>query len=1725
EASHACDLETGPLLRVRLLQVHTHEQVLLLTLHHIVSDGWSQEVLTRELMQFYRAQVTGQPAALSPLPIQYADYALWQRGWLQGEVLETQLSYWRKQLADLQALSLPTDHPRPAVVSSRGAMQSMRISQEVSQGLQRLCQQEHVTLFMGLLSAFAVLLARYSGQVDIAVGTPVANRNVAEIEGLIGLFVNTLVIRTDLADDPTFVQLLRTVSEVCLSAYAHQDIPFEKVVEALSPERNMSRTPLFQVMLVLQNTALQREMAINQELADAPLVPLITTLKVESVTSKYDLTLSITRTEQGLYCALEYSTDLFEAETITRLLANFQTLLQGIVDNPQAHIFDLPLLSSAQREQLLLQWNATQTDFAQDVCVHQLFEQQVERTPDAVALVFEQQQLSYQQLNGQANQLARRLLKEGVGPDVLVGVCMERSLEAVVALLAVLKAGGAYVPLDPAYPQERLAYLLSDTQVSVVLTLTQLCNAMEQAHRLLPNVKLIVLESALCISERACKDNPASTTQSDHLAYTIYTSGSTGKPKGAMNTHRGICNRLLWMQDTYQLSQQDRVLHKTPFGFDVSVWELLWPLLAGARLIVARPGGHQDPSYLRTLITQQQVTTLHFVPSMLQAFLAESNLQNGTSLRQVMCSGEALSPELQACFLREVGEEVQLHNLYGPTEAAIDVTFWQCQRESDGGSVPIGRPIANTQTYVLDSKLEIVPVGVVGELYLGGVGLGRGYWKQPELTAGRFIANPFAGKGQEPGTRLYRTGDLARYRPDGAIEYLGRMDHQVKLRGLRIELGEIEATLRAYPGVQEAVVVLREEDEVRKYLVAYVVTSPLAPVGQAHRLLTEQIHEHLCKRLPDYMVPASILLLERLPLMPNGKVDRKALPIVDLVHRHHNERTVAPSTPLQELLGQIWQDVLGLSHVGIHDNFFELGGHSLLAIQLLSRVRGRVGVEVALRAVFEEPTISGLALLVEQALREGVGLSIPPLVAMPRPETIPLSFAQERLWFLDQLQPGSAAYLMPGAYRLRERMADGESLDHSLQQLMQRHENLRTTFGQREGQPRQVIHEVSGSGLIVIDLQGLGAEQAEQQAIVLARQEASHACDLETGPLLRVRLLQVHTHEQVLLLTLHHIVSDGWSQEVLTRELMQFYRAQVTGQPAALSPLPIQYADYALWQREWLQGEVLETQLSYWRKQLADLQALSLPTDHPRPAVISSQGATQSVWIEQRVSQGLQRLCQQEHVTLFMALLSAFAVLLARYSGQVDIAVGTPVANRNVAEIEGLIGLFVNTLVIRTDLADNPTFVQLLRTVSEVCLSAYAHQDIPFEKVVEALSPERDMSRTPLFQVMLVLQNTLDKGKFPHTRDLAEGAETAHVPVIRPFSVESATSAFDLTLSLTQTEQGLYCALEYSTDLFEAETITRLLANFQTLLQSIVDRPQARLGDLPLLTEAEHRQLLIQWNATQTDFAQDVCVHQLFEQQVERTPEAIAAVLEESALSYGQLNRQANHLAWMLQGMGARPDVLVVVCMQRSLALVIALLAILKAGAAYVPLDPSMPAERLAWMLSDAQPAFVLTQAPLMATLPAMQAPTLALDADGQCISDEPALNPTSEVMPQHLAYVMYTSGSTGRPKGVMNTHQGICNTLLWVQKTYQLTQKDGLLQSTTFSFDPSLEEILWPLTTGARLVIPPAERSQESGYLVWLLAHAAITVLETVPAVLQVLLEEPGWPDCHDVRVVICGG
>ncbi|MDJ0732574.1 MAG: amino acid adenylation domain-containing protein [Nostocaceae cyanobacterium] len=1830
EAQSPFVLSEFPLVRVKLLRLQEQEHILLLSVHHTVFDGWSIGILLKELAAVYTAFSTGQAVILPDLPLQYADYSMWQQEWLQGEVLEKQLGYWQQQLADISPLQLPTDKPRPASQTYEGETYSWQIPPDLTTALEGLSQRAGVTLFMTLLAAFNSLLYRYTGHDDIVVGSAIANRTWAESEGIIGLFVNTLALRTQIDGNPSFEELLGRVRDTTLAAYAHQDLPFEKLVGELQIERDLGRNPLFQVWFALDNVPMS-----TLQIGDLVLTP----IKVKKRTSQFDLSLDISVGEQGLTGEIEYSTELFTSTTITRMVEHFHTLLYGIVANPQAKLSELPLLS-AEEKRLLSEWNHTQTKYVESLTIHGQFEAQVAKTPDAIAVICAGESLTYQQLDYKANQLANYLQQLGVGGQTLVGICLERSLEAIIGILGTLKAGGAYVPLDSDYPQERLEFMLQDAQVEILLTRESLVKRLPAT-----NAGVVCLDTDWK-TIAACNDEYIPHNSS--LAYVIYTSGSTGEPKGVCCQHLGVLNLLTDFERRQPLRVGDNCSLWTSFSFDVSVYEIFSPLLVGATLDIVPQEIRVDSQGFIQWLHSHKITSAYIPPFMLP-ILANWLEQKSQKLvlRRLLVGVEPIAEQTLIAISDRI-PGLQIINGYGPTEATICTTLYSLSSHQEHQNhAPIGKPVNNSQIYLLDQYLQPVPIGIPGEIYIGGVGLAQGYLNRPQLTREKFISNPFT---PSISPRLYKTGDVARYLPDGNLEFIGRKDNQIKMRGFRIELGEIESVIKQHPAVQNSVVVAREDMSNNKQLIAYIVPQnyrlenfeteyvsdlkllydqfyswqfspqdpfinlrvwtsrytnqplpeaeiiecventvgriltlqpqrvleigcgtglilsrvaphcqhycgvdishtaleylqqllkkrqpellskvslvqgladnlssidtasfdviilneiiqnfpsidylvrvienavtllkpggcifiggvrslPLLPAfhagvqlhgaepelnlielkqrikeslqtenelviapnfftalqqylpqigdvqielkgGSHHNELTKfkydvilrlghqinnienqpwlnwqqqeltinsvqqllqnnqshaplkianipnirivrelktlelletanevttveqlratldnltetgidpecfreianllnyqvkitwsedsnhgdynvvffkhsladnqgdnnqqkfvnhsstptswstyanqplqqkqelqlisQMRNFTQNKLPEYMVPQFFVFLPTLPLTANGKIDTKALPVPEKTGNSTEREFAAPRTNTEEKIANIWTQILGLEAVSIDDNFFELGGHSLLATQVSSRIRQDLRIELPLQKIFEFPTVAELAIAVETIKQEENKLLVPPILPANRKNPLPLSFAQQRLWFLEQLQPNNTAYNITSAVRILGSL-NIPALEASFNQIIQRHEILRTAFVAVEGLPTQtqtqtqVITANWQLSVPIIDLQTLSQPEQEIRVQKIIAQETQKPFDLSQLPLLRVTIIQLNSTENVVIFTTHHIISDGWSMDIIIREIATLYPNFVENKPFTLPQLPIQYADFAVWQRQWLQGELLDKLLTYWQKQLENLSVLKLPTDYPQPITPTYQGSAQPFTLSSTLSQQIKTLSNQQGVTLFMTLQAAFATLMHYYSQQDDIVIGTDVANRNQGETEGLIGFFVNQLVLRTKFDGNPTFSELLDRVREVTLDAYAHQDLPFDKLVEAINPERNLHNTPLFQVKLILQNT------PTT--------ALNIPdlTFQTLETETKTATFDLLFDITDTEQGLMGLLKYSTDLFAAKTISQMLKNLEIILSKVVNKPSIKINEIKeILAQTDKQNRLAQ---------------------------------------------------------------------------------------------------------------------------------------------------------------------------------------------------------------------------------------------------------------------------------------
>ncbi len=1449
EVARPFDLANGPLLRARLFQLAEDDHVLSLALHHIVSDAWTLGILNREISALYRALLAGTSAALPALPIQYADYAGWQRAWLAGEVLDAQLAYWQQRLAGAPAsLDLPADRPRPATPSHRGAHRAFTVPEGVTAGLEALARKHGVTLFMTLLAAFDVLLHRTTEQRDLVVGTPIAGRTQAETENLIGFFVNTLVLRAEIDPEQSFAELLARVKETCLGAYAHQDLPFERLVQALAPERDTSRTPLFQVLFVLQNAA-----ASSMDLDGVRRRG----LGVESATAKFDLTLAMARTASGtLHASIEYATDLFDASTIARMIDHLGVLLAGVVADPSARLRDLLLLPEAERRLLLDVWSGERTAYPRDTGIAALFEAQVDASPDAVAVVFGDVELSYGELDRRANRLAHALRRHGVGPEVRVGLFARRSLEMVIATLAILKAGGAYVPLDPDLPPQRLAFLRADASLRIIVTARAPSDAAA-----LGDDGLLLLDAA---SPKLASESDArldAGTTGESLAYVMYTSGSTGTPKGVLVLHRGVV-RLVKETDYTRFAADEVFLQFAPISFDAATLEIWGPLLNGGKLVIF-PGDLPALDDLGAVIHRHGVTTLWLTAGLFNA-MVESNLDGLRSLRRVLAGGDALSvPHVAKALAALPG--VAIINGYGPTEGT---TFTACHTVTEAdtvGSIPIGRPIANTTVYVLDARGQLAPIGVPGELYVGGDGVARGYLDRPELTAERFIPDPFRGSGQ-----LYRTGDVVRFLEGGRLAFVGRRDFQVKIRGFRVELGEIEAVLAQHPAVGAVTVLAREDVPGDKRLVAYLV------VGEGRAPSTADFKAFLAERLPDYLVPSAFVILAALPLNANGKVDRQALP------RPRRRRSRRAFTSRRAARSSKRSPRSSPRRCGSGRSPRTMDSSSSAATRSSPR---RPSPACALPLL----SISRCARSSRRPRRRRSRCASrrrsSPIAPPRRRRSCPSIAARRSRSRSGRSASGSSISSSPATRRTSSRSRstslgplDRAALRRALAEVVRRHEILRTTYGVADAQPVVVIHPPADLDVTETSLTALPIEQRVAAARAEIAAETGRPFDLAAGPLFRARLLVLGEEDHVLLLALHHIVVDGWSTGVLDREIAALYAAFSRGEPSPLPELAIQYADYAAWQRAWLAGDVLQAELAYWKAQLAGApRALDLPTSRPRPPVQTYRGARRLFTVPASLAEALADLSRREGATLFMTLLAAFDVLLHRYAGQDDLVVGTPIANRTRAETEGLIGFFVNTAVLRARVADDRSFSELLAQVKETCLGAYAHQDLPFERLVQELEPDRDPSRSPLFQVIFALQN-------------APRAEAAPSNLKRrELATPTVTAKFDLTLTMVEGARGLAGGFEYNVDLFDAATLDRLTAHFAAILAAVARDPSVHVGEISLLDEAERRLLLDVWSGKRMAYPRDAGVAALFEAQADASPDAVAVVLGAVELSYGEL--------------------------------------------------------------------------------------------------------------------------------------------------------------------------------------------------------------------------------------------
>jgi len=1699
------DLARGPLLRFSLLRLANEDHILPVSLHHTVTDRVSFDVFEQELAVFYKSFAEGKPAYLPDLPIQFADYAIWQREWLSSDGYSSQLAYWKEQLSGAPfVLELPIDHSRPAVHNFTGAKHHFALPNELARALKNLTQQEGVTMFMTLLAVFQTLLYRYTDQEDILVGSPIANRNRSETENLIGYFLNMLVLRTNFAGEPTFRELLRRVRDVAAGAYAHQDVPFGKLVDELRPPPDTSRNPIFQVAFVFVDFPESPDMGI----AGLKARP----LELDSGSARFDLTLGLTEGTESLRGFFEYPLDLFEPATIARMVEHLTTLVEGIVANPDRRIWELPLISESERHRLLADWGSARGEYPNHQCIHELFEAQVRRTPDNIAVSLDDERLTYAELNRRANQLAHHLRGLGVGPQIRVAILMDRSVEMVVAILAILKAGGAYVPLDPAYPQESLAFMLNDAQVPLVLTEQSFLDRLPQHQA---QVVCRDADSELIASQSGA--NPETRVQPDNVAYVIYTSGSTGKPKGVLVSHANVARLFNATQEWFNFDERDVWTLFHSYAFDFSVWELWGALLYGGRLVVVPRSISRSPDTFYDLLHREQVTVLNQTPSAFRQLIEvdrSSSVPDELALRLVIFGGEAL--ELQSLapwFDRHGDRRPLLVNMYGITETTVHVTYRPLSINDLKGKrrSVIGRPIPDLEIYLLDEHLYPVPVGVHGEIYVGGAGLSAGYLNRPELTAERFIPNPFS---PEPGARLYRTGDLARYLPDGDIEYAGRIDHQVKIRGFRIEPGEVENKLVQHPAVRDAIVLAREDGSDERRLVAYIVPA------EESALTISDVRNYLKGKLPEHMVPAAFVLLEAWPLTPSGKVNRRAFPALGHERPALDEEFQAPRDPLEEMLGGIWSQVLGVDHVGVHDNFFELGGDSIRSIQVSAQAQ-KMGVTFPVQYLFQYQTIAELALQLEASEH----------VCSPAPQTktfdliseedrrrlpedaedaYPLTMLQAGMLFHSELNSEAAVYHDIFSFHLQARF-DANHLQDAIGQLVARHAVLRMSFNLAGfNEPLQLIHRTANSSLQIDDISHLPSSEQDERVAAWVEEEKKRGFDWSRPPLLRFYVHRRSDEAFQFTLSFHHSILDGWSVAMMLTELFRRYFALRGQRVGAIEPAPeVSFRDFVAAEREAVASEEAKC---YWAEKLSDIRITKLPrsaaaredANTPRLGVLH-------VDISSDVSQGLKRIARTAAVPIKSVLLAAHMRAMSLFSGQADVLTGLVSHGRpETAGGEKVLGLFLNTLPFRLSL-DGGTWIQLARQAFRVEQELTPFRRYPLAQIQNDVASGSPLFETAFnfvhFHVYHGLQN-LDYLKVLG----AAGFEQTNLTFAANFDLDLSTSQVGLTLN--------YDANELSDD--AVETIGSYYAG---ILEGMARYPDAPYECHCLLPEHQRRKLLVEWNQTEKDYSKNACLHQLFEAQVKLKPDAIAVRFENEQLTYRDLNRRANQLAHHLRSIGVAPEVRVALCADRSVEMIVGLLGILKAGGAYVPLDPSFPHERLSFMLDDSGAAALLTQKHFVDSLPVCDIPVIRLDVGGDALSNQSELNPVSGVTADNLAYLIYTSGTTGRPKAVAVEHKQVLNYLYGILDRFEISPGANLATVSTIAADLGNTSIFPALCTGSCLHVISQERAADPDALADYFARHGIDFLKTVPSHFAALLTSSHPERIMPRQTLVLGG
>ena len=1680
EHKEGLELSEAPLMRFTLIRLAENEHYFIWNHHHLLFDGWGFAIILREIFALYEKLAQGQDAQL-PAVRQFRDYI----AWVQAQDRQKAEDFWRKKMAGFLA-------PTPLVVDSKKeqpgvayAKERFVFSESVSEKTQQFAKNNQVTLNTIFQGAWALLLAKYNAEDDVVFGSTVSGRptDLAGVENIVGLFINTLPLRVTIDEDLSYKEWLQQLQ---LQNAELRQFEYTPLVDIHKWSDVPGSLPLFNSLVIFENYP------VSETLSETNSSLKITDVKSHERTN-YPITL-VSSPGRNITIDIAYEPERFVPEIIRRIAKHLEIIYQAMTFNPDEKTGNLQLISEEEKNLVLKEWNGPDVPFAEQSTVHGLFEEMVNKYPQATAVRFEDREVSYKELNERANQLAHYLIQQGIGPETIVTLSFPRTIELVLATVAVLKAGAAYLPIDPEYPQERIDYMIADSGTQTMIIHDSL--KAQFAHH---SLQTILLGKENDWLKDFSKENPRAGALPANLGFMIYTSGSTGRPKGVLLPHKGMVNLFQAMAKDLPVDKNKTMLQMASFSFDAASCEIFTGLTTGATLQMIDKDILLSTDKFVKFLNEKKITTVT-IPVSLLTILPEKEIH---SFETIMSVGDICTQDLALRWK----DRCRFMNGYGPTEGSVGA-IWSVFEEyhAFSHSAPIGRPFDNIKIYILDKQLNPAPVGIPGEIHIGGAGVSRGYFNRPGLTAEKFIPDPFSAKS---GARMYRTGDLARFLPDGQVEFLGRVDFQVKIRGYRIELGEIEARISETEAVKDVVVVALGQKAEEKILAAYMIAH------EGKEIDIEQIKSELGDKLPDYMVPAAFVIMEEFPLTPNGKINRKALPAPD-VSDLTTAKYVAPRTPEEELLTSIWADVLKLDKVGVTSSFFELGGHSLLATQVISRIQEAFDVDIELRALFEKPTIEEIARIIEEIKKDEKGMARPPIEKVSREQKLPLSFAQQRLWFLDQLEPDNPAYNIPSAYILEGDLNEA-ALAKSILEIVRRHESLRTTFGDDGGKPLQIINSTFDFKIDKQDISGLAEPERQEQLKRLATEEALRPFNLASGPLFRVSLIKVSDNQHAVLFNMHHIISDGWSIGVLISEVVQLYSAFLQNEPSPLPELEIQYADFAHWQQNWLKDEVLQEQVDYWKNKLAGAPPLlEIPTDRPRPAVQTVNGASENIAFSPELSEKLKVLTRQEGVTLFMTLLAAYQTLLHRYSGQDDILVGSPIANRTNSKIEKLIGFFVNNLIMKADFSDNPEFTDLLAQVRENALEAYAHQDLPFEKLVEEIQPRRDPSHAPIFQVAFVLQN------IPADRSMQLPGLT-----LKPVQSDAETAKYDLTLTMAEAGERLLGTMEYNSDLFDQSTIQRMLRHLEIILEAVSEDPEIQIGDINLLSKDEQQQILHEWNETDAPFHDDKCVHEVFEQLAAEQPGAPALIFKANAsaeaeqLSYAQMNSKANQLARYLKNLGTNTENIVGICMERSLDMAVSMMAILKSGAAYVPIDPSYPDERIQYMIEDSGLKILLSHSKLQNKLSNFPAQTIYLDKEWENITKEGESNLALPMQPENLAYVIYTSGSTGKPKGTLLQHRGACNLAGIQRKAFKVGQGSRILQFASLSFDAATWEFLMAMLSGSAFVLTSVETITSGQELVNLISDQKVTTITLPPSVLAV------WPktELPELNTIITAG